>query len=71
MSGNGLLDRLIRIQDAHGWSSRQMGRRLGITHTYWIMLCQGKRQPGRKFFVGVFKAFPELEGEAIAELRTM
>ena len=68
---NGLLKRLQTIQQAHGWSSRQMAGRLGITHSYWIMLCQGKRQPGRKFFVGVFKAVPDLEGEAIAELRTM
>ena len=68
---NGLLQRLQTIQQAHGWSSRQMAGRLGITHSYWIMLCQGKRQPGRKLFVGVFKAFPELQDEAIAELRGM
>ena len=68
---NGLLQRLQTIQQAHGWSSRQMAGRLGITHSYWIMLCQGKRQPGAKLFRGVVKAFPELDGEAIAELRGM
>ena len=68
---NGLLDRLIRIQEAHGWSSRQMAGRLGITHSYWIMLCQGKRQPVAKLFRGVVKSFPELDGEALEQLRRM
>lgn len=71
MDGNTLLQRLQTIQEAHGWSSRQMAGRLGITHSYWIMLCQGKRRPGRKLFVGVFKAFPELEEWAIEMLRGM
>jgi len=46
-----------------------MAGRLGITHSYWIMLCQGKRQPGRKLFVGVVKSFPELAEPAIDYLR--
>jgi len=71
MDGNNLFQRLQTIQKAHGWSSRQMARRLGITHSYWLMLCQGKRKPGRKLFAGVFKAFPELEDDAVSYLREL
>ena len=66
-----LVDKLSAFQKKFGGSDRDMARALGISHSYWIMLRQGKRKPGRKFFAGVVKGFPMLEGEAIEMLRGM
>lgn len=66
-----LVNKLAGWQVQWGTSDRDMARALGISHSYWIMLRQGKRKPGRKFFVGVVKGFPMLEGEAIEMLRGM
>lgn len=69
MSQNELLGRLQEIQRFLGSTDREFAARLGITHSYWVMLRNGKRSPGRKLFVGVIKAFPELEEDALDYLR--
>ena len=70
-SVNGLIDQLEAMQKVMHWSHQEMAKRLGISYSYWMMLIKGQRQPGRAFFVGVVKGFPQLEQEAIDELRRM
>jgi len=72
MSENALLQRLHEIQRFLGSTDdREFAARLGITHSYWVMLRNGKRKPGHKLFVGVIKAFPELEKDALSYLRKL
>lgn len=67
----GLLIDLFAIQKAHHWSDREMAKRLGISRVHWLRIRAGKGRPGRKVFVGVFNAFPELQQQALDYLRTM
>jgi len=66
---DGLVDRLVQMQKVMAWSNTDMAKRLDITYAYWTMLQNGTRRPGRKFLVGVIKAFPQLEEEALRFLR--
>lgn len=68
-SYDGLIDTLLGIQKALRWGDAAMADALGITRSYWVMLRQGQRQPGRKVLVGVIKAFPQLEEDALLFLR--
>ena len=71
MSQDGLIATLKAMQKIHRWTDGTMGAKLGISRSYWVRLRSGARQPGRAVFVGVVKSFPELEGEAIEQLRRM
>ena len=65
---NGLVARLVKIQEVHGWKDGEMAERLSISRPFWIRVKNGERIPGRKFLSGALSAFPELEGDAIAYL---
>ena len=71
MDRNNLVAEMVSAQKKYGLSDRAFARRLGISHSYWISLRQGKKGPGRKFVVGVMNAFPFLETEAIECLKGM
>jgi len=71
MDRNNLVTEMVSAQKKYGLSDRAFARRLGISHSYWISLRQGKKGPGRKFVVGVMNAFPFLETEAIECLKGM
>ena len=71
MDRNNLVAEMAAIQKKHGLTDRDMGARLNISHSYWIYLRSGKKNPGRKFVVGVLNAFPFLETEAIECLKGM
>jgi len=65
MNKKDLIDRLIDIQEAHGWSDDEMGQRLGVDRTFWIKAKQRQRGLGLKFLRGALTAFRELTEEAV------
>lgn len=71
MELNDLVTEMVAAQKKYELSDRRFAERLGISHSYWIMLRQGHRKPGRKFVVSVLKAFPFMETEALDCLRRM
>ena len=71
MDIDALVTEMIRVQQKHGLSDRAFADRLGISHSYWTMLRLGKRRPGRKFLVGILKAFSFYESDVIACLKGM
>lgn len=66
LAGISLLDRLITLQEAHGWSDREFARKLGISNGLWSATRNRRKPLGRKALQGVLRAFPELEAEVKA-----
>ena len=71
MDIDALVTEMIAIQQKHGLTDRAFAKRLAISHSYWTMLRLGNRKPGRKFLVGILKAFSFYEGDVIECLKGM
>jgi hypothetical protein len=41
-------------------SNDEIAKKIGITNVMWSYLKSGKRKPGKKFYTGVMRAFPDL-----------
>ena len=71
MDINALVTEMQAVQRKHKLTDRAFAERLAISHSYWTMLRTGKRRPGRKFLVGILKAFSFYEDDVIRCLKGM
>ncbi len=71
MEKTALVAEVIDVQERLRLGDREMAKRLGISHSYWLALRSGRRQPGRKFVVSVLRVLPILEPEVIQCLKQM
>lgn len=66
---NGLVQQLIKIQEAHRWKDGEMAERLNISRPFWVRIKNGERNPGLVFLRGALSAFPELSDDALEYLQ--
>jgi len=71
MEANELVQEMAQLQDKTGLSHREFARRLGLSHSFWLRLRQGRANPGRKFLVAVLRIAPLYEAEVIECLKGM
>lgn len=49
----------------HNLSEAQFAEKIGVSHSFFNRVLNGKRNPGSKFIAGVLKNFPDLSFEQV------
>ena len=64
MDVQALIDAVVAIQKANGWSDAQMAKQLRMSRQGYAFIRRGEKRPGPRFFVGVRDGIPELREAA-------
>lgn len=63
-----LVERLARIQEAHGWTDEELAQRAGIARPMWAAVRIGKSRLGHRSLGAIVRHFPELRDEVLSYL---